>query len=485
MYFSRFHALMALAFSILVTGCASPYPHVEEDFQTNWQSQEYNAQVHLLPSAPEALARRIDLVRNATKSIDLTYFSWDKDTVGLLLVNELKLAADRGVKVRLVLDDLLVFNEKWLAEANQHANIEIKLFNPFHSRKSGWLGRSGDFMRHQQDLDHRLHEKYFNVDHHTMILGGRNIGDAYFGYSQSANFFDMDTLFKGEILKPFASNYEVLWTSEHVMPIESQITVKANAEYKALNKALNKVNRKHSGVILDIENNIKRLKEMKYIDVVATPVFDSLEKLKDQKPYFRARAEVAVEEELANAQQVTISTPYIVPSQSKFDVIERLTSQGTQVSLYTNSSASNDSLFIPAYYKEHRQTLLDLGVEIHEYRDQAVNEDHFFHVDTYYHNKTLIIDDEVTYIGSSNFDPRSDFLNVEFGVFIRSPTFAQDVHHYLAKQKESIYWQVTRDDSGNTVWQSGEEHHVRDPNYSGWHKIPDWIFKKMDGEFEL
>ncbi|GAL15646.1 cardiolipin synthetase [Vibrio astriarenae] len=140
MYFSRFHALIALAFSILVTGCASPYPHVEEDFQTDWQSQEYNAQVHLLPSAPEALARRIDLVRNATDSIDLTYFSWDKDTVGLLLVNELKLAADRGVKVRLVLDDLLVFNEKCLLRPISTPTSRLNFLTLFTRVKVvGWV----------------------------------------------------------------------------------------------------------------------------------------------------------------------------------------------------------------------------------------------------------------------------------------------------------------------------------------------------------
>ncbi|WP_373875525.1 phospholipase D family protein [Vibrio agarivorans] len=485
MYFSRFHALMALAFSILVTGCASPYPHVEEDFQTDWQSQEYNAQVHLLPSAPEALARRIDLVRHAQQNIDLTYFSWDKDTVGLMLVDELVKAADRGVQVRIVLDDLLVFNEKWLAEADQHDNIQIKLFNPFGSRKMGWLGRAPNFMLNQQTLDHRLHEKYFNVDHHTMILGGRNIGDAYFGYSNSANFFDMDTLFKGDIITPFADNYQALWDSEHVQPISTQIKVKAGAQYKVLNKALSKSKRKHPGVVMDIENNIRRLKPLEMIDVVATPVFDSLDKLNDQQPYFRSRAENTIKTELEAAKQVTISTPYIVPSQNKFDVIEQLTEQGTEVSLFTNSSASNDSLFIPAYYKQHRQTLLDMGVDIHEYRDQAVNEDHFFHVDTYYHNKTLIVDDKLTYIGSSNFDPRSDFLNVEFGVFIQSEAFAKDVHHYLTKQQSTLYWHVTRDDEGKTTWESNAEIHSKDPNYGSWHKVPDWIFKKMDGEFEL
>ncbi|MDR9831204.1 phospholipase D family protein [Vibrio sp. FNV 38] len=485
MYSSRIHVLIALVLSILVTGCASPYPNVEPDFQSNWQSSEYNAQVHLLPSAPEALARRIELVRHAQSSIDLTYFSWDKDTVGLMLLNELKLAADRGVKVRLVLDDLLVFNEKWLAEINQHPNIAIKLFNPFHSRKSGWLGRAADFMSHQQQRDHRLHEKYFNVDQNTMILGGRNIGNAYFGYSTQANFFDMDTLFRGDIIEPFARNYSLLWTSEYTQSIEQIIQVKETANFKAFNTALAKEKRKQPDVIADIENSINNLQDVNYDSVTVTPIFDSLDKINDQLPYFRTRAEIAVKAELENAKQVTISTPYIVPSQGSFDVIEQLSAQETSVTLYTNSSASNDSLFIPAYYKQHRQTLLELGVKLHEYRDQAINSDHFFHVDTYYHNKTLIIDREVTYIGSSNFDPRSDFLNIEFGVFIKSADFANDVHTYLSNDQQSLYWQVNREEDGKIQWQAEGEKYYKDPNYSAWHALPDWLFVKMDGEFEL
>ncbi|GAM67969.1 cardiolipin synthetase [Vibrio sp. JCM 19236] len=222
--------------AIALAGCAQPYPEVEAGFESDWQSQDYQADVYLIPDSNEAIARRVQLVRNAKASVDMTYFSWEKDTLGLMLFNELKQAADRGVHVRLTLDDLLVFNDKWLSEISTHENIEVKIFNPFNSRKMGWIGRAGDFLSNQKDLDNRLHEKYFNVDHQYMILGGRNIGDDYFGYSKQANFFDMDVLFKGEVIEAFHQNYESLWSSEHLVPMQDLVKSKEGAFDKALKK---------------------------------------------------------------------------------------------------------------------------------------------------------------------------------------------------------------------------------------------------------
>ncbi|MDG2898319.1 phospholipase D-like domain-containing protein, partial [Vibrio parahaemolyticus] len=219
--------------------------------EANWQTTQHQADVYLIPTAPEAFARRVELVRNAQQSIDMTYFSWESDTLGLMLLNELKHAADRGVQVRLTLDDLLVFNEKWLADLSAHNNIQIRLFNPFDSRKSGWIGRAINFSTHQQRLDNRLHEKYFNVDHQWMILGGRNIGNDYFGYSRKANFFDMDVLFKGSIIQAFDQNYQQLWHSKHVTPIEN--IVKVNPNYSAFAKAVNKEEIDRNIILAEVE----------------------------------------------------------------------------------------------------------------------------------------------------------------------------------------------------------------------------------------
>ncbi|MDW1852373.1 phospholipase D family protein [Vibrio sp. Vb0888] len=483
MFPNAIRALLLFIFGALLVGCAQPYPQVEPDFEANWQTTQHQAEVYLIPTAPEAFARRVELVRNAQQSIDMTYFSWESDTLGLMLLNELKQAADRGVQVRLTLDDLLIFNEKWLADLSAHDNIQIRLFNPFDSRKSGWIGRVVNFSTHQQRLDNRLHEKYFNVDHQWMILGGRNIGDDYFGYSRKANFFDKDVLFKGSIIRAFAQNYQQLWDSEHVTPIENIVNVTPN--YSAFTKALNKGEKDKSIILAEVEKQVKKLTSPDFIAAQVTPVFDSLDKLENNKPYFRKRAEHQVWQQTTTASKAVISTPYVVPSDGEFAFIDTLVEQKADITLMTNSSASNDSGFIPAYYEKHRQTLLDKGVHILEYKNQAKNDDHYFHADTYYHNKTVILDDRLTYIGSSNFDPRSDFLNVEFGVLVQSEAFAEHVMHYLTRQKDELFWRVSRDGQGQTQWQSMNETHTKNPNYGVWHKAPNWIFKKLNGEFEL
>ncbi|WP_051412991.1 phospholipase D-like domain-containing protein [Shewanella colwelliana] len=478
-------ALLLCLYSLVLTGCAGSYPEVEPGFESNWQAQPHQAQVYLIPSASEALARRIEAIRQAQQSIDITYFSWNKDLSGLMLLNELKLAADRGVQVHIVLDDLLVFNETWLAELGQHEKMEIRIFNPFNSRKTGWLGRSIDFERHRAQLDNRLHEKYFNVDGQLMILGGRNIGDDYFGYSQDANFFDLDVVFKGDIIQAFMDNYQQLWNSDLLTPVTALIKTKEAGTYRQFNQALERAQTKHSQVAEAIASSLTSLSAMSFIDAEVTPIFDSLDKVKDNKPYFRTRVERLMEEPINNANKAVISSPYLIPGQSKYKIIETLTQHNAAVTLITNSSASNDSAFVPAYFEQYRPELLEMGVELYEFKDNAINDDHLYHGATYYHNKTFIFDDKLSYIGSSNFDPRSNFLNIEFGVVIDSPAFAAKLTDYLLGKKEQLFWHVSLAEDGTISWRSGEESHDASPNYGGWHKLPDWIIRQLDGEFEL
>ncbi|MBM7035312.1 phospholipase D-like domain-containing protein [Vibrio ulleungensis] len=480
-----FRALSLLGFALLVSGCAQQFPDVEKEFEQNWVPTQYSGHAYLLPTAKDAFAQRVSLIRQANSSIDMTYFSWESDTLGLVLFNEVKAAADRGVRVRLTLDDLLVFNDKWLAELNTHPNIDIKLFNPFHSRKLGWLGRAAEFTSHQQQLDNRLHEKYFNVDQNRMILGGRNVGDAYFGYHKQANFFDMDTLFKGDIITAFAAHFNHMWDSSYVVDISELIEANPDKPYKHFERLLEEQTHKNSAVIENIERSVDALPLPQFVDVSVRPVFDSLEKVETNKPYFRTRAERAIESELNHAKTAVISTPYLLPTDGHFRVIDQLVNNDAQVTLITNSSASNDSGFVPAYYEKYRKALLGKGVHMLEYKDDAFNDDHYYHANTYYHNKTLVLDNRVTFIGSSNFDPRSDFLNVEFGVFVESPEFAEQVINYLTHQQQKKFWQVTLTDNDEIIWTSGGKVHTGNPNYGRWHEIPNGLFRLLNGEFEL
>ncbi len=279
----------------------------------------------------------------------------------------------------------------WLAELGQHEKMEIRIFNPFNSRKTGWLGRSIDFERHRAQLDNRLHEKYFNVDGQLMILGGRNIGDDYFGYSQDANFFDLGVAFKGYIIQAFMGNYQQLWNSELLTPVTALIKTKEAGTYRQFNQALERAQTKHSQVAEAIASSLTSLSAMSFIDAEVTPVFDSLDKVKDNKPYFRTRVDRLMEEPINNANKAVISSPYLIPGQSKYKIIETLTQHNAAVTLITNSSASNDSAFVPADFEEYRPILMKMGVNLCEFRDDAYAKDHLYHVDTYYHNRTFIL----------------------------------------------------------------------------------------------
>ena len=484
--FSKWITTTVFTAAILVlTGCASSFPDVEADFEADYSSPRYPAQLYLIPAADEAIARRIQFVQQAQSFIDMTYFSWNKDTSGLMLFAEIKAAADRGVKVRITLDDLLVFNEKWMAELAHHQNIDIRIFNPFNSRGMGWMGRAMDFQIHQQQLDNRLHEKYFNVDGHTMVLGGRNIGDDYFGYSTEANFFDFDVVFKGEVIAAFENNFNMLWGTKHLVPIEMLIEVKQAGEYTVFDATYEQHVTERPDVFNAINVKVNNLTVINYTPALVMPVFDSLAKMQDGKPYFRRRVENIMREPVNNAKKVLISTPYLIPTDGKYAMLETLTANNADVTVLTNSSASNDSGFIPAYFEEHRPVLLDMGINLYEYKDGAIHDDHFYHADTYFHNKTFVFVDLYSNIGSSNFDPRSDFINIEFGMLIQSPEFAQILETYLLSHKDDLYWHVTKQADGSIRWKSGDEEYDASPGYSRWHKFPDWLIRKLNIEYEL
>ncbi|GAL36520.1 cardiolipin synthetase [Vibrio maritimus] len=397
--------LAAISLALLsLVGCATPQPQVPDQFQSEWEYKTVKGSVSLIESAPEAIARRIDLVRHAETSIDIEYFSWNKDTTGLLFLNELLSAADRGVKVRIILDDLLVFNEKWLASAATHKNLNIQIFNPFNSRKAGWLTRAFDFQKHQKSLDHRLHEKYMNIDGKVLVLGGRNIGDDYFSYKPKNNFFDLDIMVQGDTTKEFERNFNEHWRAHYTSDIQFLIDVNDEEPLGSFKHAFEKIAKNNQDIIADIETRVRALQEPNYVAAKLTPIFDSAEKLHDSMPYFRHRVEHFIYRYPSEKNELVISTPYMLPNEDGFKVVNDFISRGADITLVTNSMASNDSGFVPAYYEKHRAELLDKGVNIYEYDTHAI---HLKNVSTskgHYHNKAFILDNKLSYIGSSNFD---------------------------------------------------------------------------------
>ncbi|MGY5452316.1 phospholipase D-like domain-containing protein [Agarivorans sp. MS3-6] len=478
------HAVLLLMV-ISCIACSSAPPPRPVDFDKTWQPQTVLSEVYLLPTAPEALARRIEAVRQAKHYIQLEYFTWDHDLVGAYLYRELLNAADRGVKVRLVLDDLMEFEDRWLVELAEHSNIHIRIFNPFDSRKLGWFSRAFNFQVAKQRLNHRLHEKFFNVDGEVMILGGRNIGDSYFGYSKKANFFDLDVMVKGESIREFERNFQRLWSSEHVRDVWRVIkaTPKANqatflADYLSIIK-------KRQPELQHIEQQIRQLTSPDYSTAEVMPLFDSLDKLTDSQPYLRSRMQSVLDACLASSSSILISTPYLVPSEDSFSSLKVLSDNGVALTLLTNSSASNDSPFVGAYYAKHREELAGLAQQLFEYAKQAEHPDYYHQVKTYYHNKAFIVDQRLSYIGSSNFDPRSNFLNMELGLLINSRTFALQLKAYLLKNQQQRFWRVSLNEQQALVWQKDQQLTNKNPGSSAFKRLSERLYRLLNIKYDI
>ncbi|MBY5991143.1 phospholipase D family protein [Ferrimonas balearica] len=474
--------LVVLLLGVL-SGCGSMLPAPVADLDPLWQPQTVEGEVYLVPTAGEALAYRLQAVRDAQQEVDLIYFTWNKDLTGAYLYHELLVAAERGVTVRLMLDDLLEFEDPWLMELDQHPNIEIRIFNPFNARKGGWMARAFDFQRNKQTLNHRLHQKYFRVDQRGFMVGGRNIGDDYFGYSDAANFFDLDTLVKGPAQAQFDANFEQVWQHPLARPVAKVMTVQpTEGQFRQEFEALKA---KHPELAATIEASVTQLAKPNFVPAKLTPIFDDLRKVDDTMPYFRHRVERFLALQAMPAKHALVSTPYVLPAGKEFEAMAGFVERGASVTLLTNSLASNDSAFVGAYYNKYRKPLLAMGLEIHEYDSKAEHPDYAVSSRTFYHNKAMVLDGQLSYVGSSNFDPRSDRLNLELGLMIDSPEFAQALEHYLLEGQRHNYWQASLNHKGKVRWQKGEERVKHNPNTNAFHALPDWFFRVLNFKSEL
>lgn len=435
--------------------------------------------VYPFANGRDAFLARLALAEAADKSLDVQYYIWHNDTSGYLLLQALYRAAERGVRVRLLLDDNNTHGmDGLLRTLNDHPNAEVRLYNPFMQRNHRLLGYLSDFFR----LNRRMHNKSYSADGVINIVGGRNVGDEYFGAGEGTMFLDMDVAVSGSVVPAIETDFDRYWASESVWPLEAIIAADTVAEpiaatprddaatraYLAQLKESDFATRLKNGSLeqswsparLLSDDPAKGLGKARYEDTVIAHI----------TPYFAAAR-----------NNINIVSPYFVPTHKGSDALIEAAGQGRKIRILTNSLAATDVAPVHAGYAKYRKALLAGGVALYELKPDAeanyrphgkagIGGSIAGSSGASLHAKTFSIDGTQIFVGSFNMDPRSATLNTEMGILFDQPQLAALFDNTLGVHLPQESWQVSLDDDGKLQWQSQGETLHEEPQSSAFRR---------------
>ena len=484
--------LYPLLLSLLLTGCALPAmperPVSEAlDAQQSAQTQLGRAiapqllqhpslsGIHTLADPLEAFAARMLLARAAERSLDVQYYIWHGDQTGMLLLQALIAAAERNVRVRLLLDDGGTAGlDRELAALALHPQIEVRLFNPFVLRWPKPLGYLTDFDR----ANRRMHNKSFTADNQATIVGGRNVGDEYFGATDGVLFSDLDVLAIGPIVPEVSADFDSYWASASAWPVQAIVPAATEADRVELDAYA-------AGMAASDKSRA-------YTEAVRkAPFIANL--LAQQLPLQWSRVQMVSDDPakgLGEAKRsgllvdqlhrvlgtphksVALVSPYFVPTAAGTEALVRLSQSGVSVRVLTNAYEATDVPLVHAGYAQYRQALLKGGVVLYEKQRLAPE----FQKDkgrsarrgrrhllgssgSSLHAKTFAVDGERVFVGSFNFDPRSTLLNTELGFVIDSPVLARQVEQDFDNEVPQRAYTLALSPSGEIEWHSANDGH--------------------------
>jgi putative cardiolipin synthase len=413
----------------------------------------------------DALASRLLLAERAERTIDAQYYLIKSDISSYAFINALLRAADRGVRVRLLLDDIFTGGyDAGMAGLDSHPNFEIRIFNPFARRSARFMDGITSFSR----INRRMHNKSFTVDNQITLIGGRNIADEYFGAREDAKFGDLDVLGIGPVVNDVSAMFDSYWNHERAAPIAAfaEMPDDPAAELERVRAEL-EASRQRIGTSKYAEAVKDQILE--YVETDTSGFFwapytlavDSPDKAFKSKADDAASIKTPLRESLLSAKsEAIILSPYFVPRKTGIDAISELQRSGIDVTIITNSLAANNQSSVHGGYAPSRKPLLKSGVKIYEVRaDADVSGSEFVAASgakATLHTKAFIVDRRELFIGSFNFDPRSANINTELGVIIRSPELAdQSAKAVTAALAEQTY-EVFLNEKGKLRWRGIE-----------------------------
>ena len=498
------NSLTAVVVVLLLAGCASApldYPKSESTAITT-TDDTYLAQASLdwREEAPErdafypltegldAFGARLALIDKAERTIDAQYFMMKPDSAGLVFVTELMEAADRGVRVRLLLDDIFTtVDDSIFVLLNEHPNVEMRLFNPI-SRKGIY---AFNYIGHFSLANRRMHNKSLTVDNQLSIVGGRNIAEEYFQLEEGGEFIDFDSLAAGPIVREISASFDSYWNHQLAVPMDAFYDDIDLTELESLRERMNTA-------MADVGDSV-------YAKAINSPLLLSL--IDETLPTFIADARMIVDDPqklleevsqeqkivateigkalLAAENEVILFTPYFIPGKRGIEVIEQIRSNGVRVVLLTNSLATNNHTSVHSAYASYRKRVLKAGVELWEARANAADivlEDGTTESQQLtLHTKGIIIDRRYVFVGSLNLDPRSIDINTEMGVMIDSEPLAKLAVENSLDQIPGMAYRLKLDEKDRIRWHAtigGQEVvETKEPNTSAWMRFKAWFLK--------
>jgi putative cardiolipin synthase len=449
----------------------------------------------LLSDNRHAFEMRVLTARNAGRSLDLQYYYWCEDLTGNLLAREILAAADRGVRVRMLIDDINTRgNDTSYLALDSHPHIEVRLFNPSRNRSNG-LRRGLELALRAFKTTRRMHNKSWIADGRLAIVGGRNIGDAYFGAAKITNFHDMDLLFVGKSLRSVQDIFDDFWNSAVAIPI--------GALSRPISRRLHTLNGpKNCTIATDAEPYLQHLAKLDSCDGLLRAagqlswttevevVSDPAEKAwaVGQKSWLADRIYKTIE---TARDELRIVSPYFIPGDRGVDALRRLSKGGVAVSVLTNSLAATDVVAVHGAYASYRKPLLRSGVELFELRPDmpAQRASLFGSKGASLHTKAFTVDRRTGFIGSFNFDPRSASLNTEMGVLFSDRTLVEQVNSVVHQQTTSASaFRVSLIDD-RVAWSDhakiGDAPGVCEPSASRWRRFAAGVIRILPLESQL
>jgi putative cardiolipin synthase len=510
--------------AIFLSGCAglpTDYPRQRSEALHNTDDTRIGREVSpLLVAHPgksgfftlgnglDAFVARLALAKAADQTLDVQYYLFHDDLTGRLLAGHLLQAAERGVRVRLLLDDMdMGGKDAGLAAVAQHPNIEIRLFNPFPSRGMRVL----NFLTHFGTVTRRMHNKSFTVDNQLAIVGGRNIGDEYFEAAAGVNFGDMDVLAVGPIVREVSAAFDVYWSSDLAVPVGA---LGASGEPGLLERA-------RTRLAADLEalpdtDYGRRLREAELTQRLADRnveffwgparlLYDLPEKVRTDPDVRSTHLGPELDDLLASVQtEVILVSPYFVPGREGTALLRSLAERGRRVTVLTNSLAATDVPAVHAGYARYRRSLIEAGVEIFEMRPVQTADEagrrRFGESQASLHAKTIVLNRERVLVGSMNLDPRSSLLNTEMAILIESPELAGAIGEWRDQGLADVAWRVDLErvatphspagEETRLVWISDEEgreirRYDREPESGFWARLQATVLRLLPIERQL